>query len=272
MKKNGFRISYIIIPLLFILLGAASWYYHDHHNKAVLATVDAYIKNSYKAERNFIENIPIYRDFATPKKEETLRKFLLKEHLAAAEKFGLPPVKDEKQIKKLSKEGKLVQLSPGKGKLYFFYNVRKKYRYLTPGALKGLEKITHRFRKNLNRKTDVPPVKLAISSVLRPQAYQGKLTKRNYNATVVSTHSCGISFDIFFDDYFVALPFPGESEKLAEDISNKLRTRFGFILGDSLRRQFRSVLMETLIQLQDEGRLYAILERRQRCYHVTILE
>jgi len=118
----------------------------------------------------------------------------------------------------------------------------------------------------------LPPVKLAISSALRPISYQKGLTKKNINATIESTHTYGISFDIFFDDYYISFPEPTTSNNVSRELQEKFRTRFGFLTGDALRRQFHSVLMETLIELQDEGMIYAILERKQHCYHVTILK
>ncbi len=141
---------------------------------------------------------------------------------------------------------------------------------MTPKALKGLNKIVTRFQKNIRKRIkNAPAVKVAISSVIRTTKYQKKL----FGVEFVSTHSYGSTFDIFFDDYFVQLP---ESKLLANNqtfktIQKKMDKKFGFLLGDALRQQFRSILMETLIQLQNEGVLYAILEKRQRCYHITIL-
>ena len=42
-------------------------------------------------------------------------------------------------------------------------------------------------------------------------------------------------------------------------------------MGDALRRQFKSTLMETLLELQREGEIYVFYEEDNRCYHVTVL-
>ena len=118
----------------------------------------------------------------------------------------------------------------------------------------------------------VNQVKFAVSSMLRPTGYQTQLRDRNTNASLVSSHSQGVSFDIFYDEYFVRLPDPAPDLSAPEAaVQEALKQRVGYLLGASLRRQFRAALTETLLQLQDEGLVYVILEKRQRCYHVTVL-
>ena len=128
----------------------------------------------------------------------------------------------------------------------------------------GLKRLTERLQQVLNRYGDYPPIKIALSSVIRPAAYQESLRRSNANASLVSSHSYGVSFDIFYDDFFVDLP--GDDPAL-----EPLRLRMGFLLGRSLRRQFHAVLAETLLELQSDGKVYVIWERNQRCYHVTVL-
>jgi hypothetical protein len=243
--------------------------YTVYAGRELVGDVRSYLDGVYRIERDFIESIPIYEDYATPRMEQALRRYLLHDHLRVADRCGVSPVMHESEIAALARAGALTKLSSGADQLYYFYNVREKYRYLTPRAARGLEKLVLRFQENLNRKRSLPPVKIAISSVLRPVSYQRDLRGRNINATIVSTHSRGTSFDIFYDDYYISLP--SRSSWISGAVLTELRRRFGFLLGDALRRQLRSVLMETLLQLQEEGSLYVTLERRQRCYHVTVL-
>ena len=142
---------------------------------------------------------------------------------------------------------------------------------MTPGAFEGIKKIAERFQENINKRKELPPVKFAVSSAIRSSKYQKSLKNKNTNAVIKSTHSTGVSLDIFYDDYFVKLTEYKGSSRTSQFVLDRLRNKFGFLLGDSLRRQFRTILLETLIQLQNEGWLYAILEQRQRCYHVTII-
>lgn len=223
-------------------------------------------------ERACIETLPVYEDYATPEMEGRLRSFLLPYHLQAARAGGLEAVADERALAALVRNGRLRALQPGGDGRYYFYNVRPQYRYLTPGAAKGLDGLTARFQENLQRhRSGLPPVKIALSSVLRPVNYQGALQGRNVNATAQSSHPHGISFDIFYDEFRMVLPGGRARTPLSGALMTLTRRHTGPLMGSSLRRQFRSVLMETLIQLQEEGVLYAILEKNQRCYHVTIL-
>ncbi len=263
MKKAKYITAGVATALLVSLL------YAVYAGRSIVGDVRSYLDRVYRIERDFIENIPIYEDFANPRMEGELRRYLLHDHLRIADACGVSPVMHESEIDDLVREGKLTKLSSGANALYYFYNVREKYRYLTPLAARGLEKLVIRFQENLNKKRKLPPVKIAISSVLRPVSYQQNLRGRNINATIVSTHSRGISFDIFYDDYYISLP--SHSSWLSGAVLSELRRRFGFLLGDALRRQLRSVLMETLLQMQGEGSLYVTLERRQRCYHITVL-
>jgi hypothetical protein len=262
--------------LVWILAGAliaavSSALCYRYYFKTTVGDVVSYLDKIHSIERGYIENIPLYDDYNTPMREMKLRTFLFPAHIDVAIKSGMKPVAIDDSLQDLVGSKKLVQLKSGQEKLYYFYNVRNKYRVLTPRAACGLTLLTERFQQNIATRMKLPPVKIALSSLLRPVSYQNNLRSVNANATEVTTHSYGVSFDIYFDDYFVSLPRPAPSNAISASVLELIRTRFGFLLGDALRGQFRSVLMETLIQLQDEGVLYAIVERNQRCYHVTIV-
>ncbi len=229
--------------------------------------VREYVKEAYRVEREFATKVPIYEDFATPEMETNLRRYLLMDHLRVAEKEGIGLLESDAEIQKLVKDGRLVPARVEEETAsYHFHNVPKENRYLTPRARDGLELIAKRFQDNLaKRAAGVPPVRIAISSVLRTTGYQKDLQKKNVNASFASSHSYGVSFDIFYDDYYVKLA------AAPAGVPEELRTRLGYLMGDSLMRQFRAVLIETLLELQKEGEIYAILEKNQRCYHVTVL-
>jgi hypothetical protein len=253
-----------------LLAGAGGAWFAMQSVAEIKTQTLAYLENSSRIERSFIERLPIYEDFATPARESALRTYLLADHLAAARRYGIAPIERDAELKALVDAGALTEAVNTAESLYFFYNVPKKYRYLTPDAKAGLEKLAERLQSNLRRRGEYPPVKIAISSMLRPASYQERLRDRNGNASQTSSHSYGVSFDVFYDEYYVALPAAPEAGAQAEIIAD-LRRRLGYLQGQSLRRQFHAALMETLLQLQDEGALYAILEKSQRCYHVTIL-
>lgn len=266
LKKGKF---FLFTAILLIFFGIAAFVIFYLGN-GIIKDVNEYVDRIYKIERDYIENFPAYEDYGTSEKEATLRQFLLMDHLKVAES-KMDPLASDKEIDKLVNEKKLIAVEVGKDIPYYFYNVPKKYRYLTPETKKGLDMIAERFQATLRKKKDVPVVKIAVSSAIRPDSYQQKLREKNGNASFASSHSYGVSFDIFYEDYFVKLPDPDGTIYISRAIQDTLRTRFGFLMGDSLQRQFRSMLMETLIELQEEGKIYAILEKRQKCYHVTVL-
>jgi len=235
---------------------------------AIASYVEEYQKSSYNIERLFIENIPVYRDYAKPSMIAELQKFDLPKHAVEVVKHGTFPMKNPDDINKYVKEGKLVPLTSGSDSLYYFHNVQKESRYLTPKAKDGLDTVAERFQQKLKvHNAGLPVVKLAVSSVIRTVDYQEKIFGRKF----VSLHSYGGCFDIFFEDYYIQLPEPEKSGGIYDRIKKSLHGRTGYLMGDALREQFRSVLMETLIELQREGILYAFLEDDRRCYHITIL-
>ncbi|MBN1496998.1 MAG: hypothetical protein JXA07_09535 [Spirochaetes bacterium] len=233
--------------------------------------VYSYLETIQKMEHRYIELIPLYEDYATTIIEKQLRTRLFQDHMRIALGSGNKPLERDEDIEPALESGRLVSLESGADAPYYFYNVRKLYRALDLDTARGLDRLAHRFQDSIMSRGDLPPVKIAISSALRPASYQSVLRDLNENAVPITTHSYSVSFDVFYDDYYVVLPYPENVNTLSAAIIEMMRTRIGFMLGDSLRSQFRSVLAETLVRLQEEGLLYAILEKRQKCYHVTII-
>jgi len=259
----------IIFILSSALIIAASIVIINKKEASLVSYVKSYQDMVYTIERNFIENIPVYHDFAKPRMEQELMKFSLKEQGAEAVKHGIKPLKNSDDINEAVKQGKLVSIDTGPEKLYYFHNVRREFRYLTPTAKDALELTAQRFQDKIEaRKEGLPPVKLAVSSVIRTADHQEKIFGRKF----VSIHSFGACFDIFFEDYYVQLPVPETEKGAQEEIRKSLHSRSGFLLGDALREQFKTVLMETLLELQREGRIYVFFEDDNRCYHITVLK
>ncbi len=258
-------LSWTISTVLIIAVSAFLIYSKE---KALTDYVAAYQDMAYKAERGFIESIPIYRDFATPTMISELTKFDLKDSASEASKHGVIPLKNIEDINSNIKSGKLVPVDSPDEKLYYFHNVQKEYRYLTPGGKLGLELVAGRFQQKIQEhKQGLPVVKLAVSSVIRTVDYQEKIFGRKF----VSTHSYGGCFDIFFEDYFVQLPVPENTGNTEEKIRKSLHGRTGFLMGDALREQFHTILMKTLLELQREKKIYVFFEEENRCYHITVL-
>lgn len=242
-------------------------------------------KNFYQYARSFeravIDQVSIFEDYATEAVEKKLRKHLQADHMKAARLFvkqkGYEPLVSEKEATAAVKSGALAHAPGGTNALYYYYNVALEHRYLRPEALKTLELITLRFQEKISALGVQGDVKLAVSSALRTRGYQKSVRKKNQNAVIESTHSYGVSFDLFYEDFYVSLSSqeflkePDWVVSLYGESFEKLRVKHGFLLGDALRRQMHTLLHQSLVELQEEGVLYAILEKRQKCYHVTAL-
>lgn len=270
------RIRVLLVPALLtgsILVGLFTGYAYEKQNSVASMerlekAKNEFLERAKKIERKIVENHPIYSDFRTSQKESELRRYLLQDHLREAAKTGIPPIASEKEMQSLMENGDLVDIQK-EPSYYYFYNVRKQYRILTPESLDGLRLLGEVVQKKANLKEEKALAKFAISSVTRPDSYQKDLTVRNSNAALESSHSYGVSVDLFYDDFYLYMEPDYHQESGERKILDDFRTRMGFLMGDALRRQLRSILAESLLDLQRAGALYAIWEKRQRVYHVT---
>ncbi len=267
--KRSFVTSCVCVVLLFTVLTLS---FHLYHNNPYIQG-QHYIKLSRTIQQNYLAKLAIYTDYTSLKKESLLRTYLLPYHLKAARGRNPKPIVNDQEISTSLSQGLLVKLDEKLEAFCFFYNVPHKYRYLSPHANQTLIHLGERFQKVLKSYQVHHQVKFAISSALRPVSYQKQLGKNNANASLVSSHSYGESFDIFYDEFYVFLPVESSKESKSKDHADyfhtTLRRQLGFLLGQSLRRQLRSVLTEAILQLQEEKKIYAVLEKKQRCYHIT---
>ena len=269
-KKIWFMSSITFLVILFSL-----YFLFAQYQDNILKEVKEHLNNIYQIERSYIKKLPTYQDYITNNKKQQLRTFLLNDHLQVTKNQNIKPIKSQKDIQTLKKSNQLIYMDVYKNDyLFYFYNVRKENRYLAPKTLEGLIQLTQKLNQKLAEKihTNIPNIKIAISSAIRTETYQKQLQHKNSNAAFKSSHSYGISFDIFYDDFIVEIPIDKKKkDNFMVSIKNMITNKMKFILGDSLRRQFHALLVDTLLELQEEKFLYAIWEKNQKCYHVTIL-
>ncbi len=233
-------------------------------------SIDAIVefnRETARIEQRVIQNFPIFSDYLSSSRRKKLRKYLLEHHLRLADNSGMPLIETDENIIDLESDRRLVSLK-GDDIPYYFYNVPDKYRFGTAATKEGLFRISERFNKKLRLENGVE-ARYAISSAVRSAGKQNKLRKINANASLESSHSYGVSVDIFYDDFYISIPKREDVGSLTYMLVEKVRPRTGFLLGDALARQLRSVLMESIIELQEEGKLIAIIEERQRVFHVS---
>lgn len=160
--------------------------------------------------------------------------------IAAAEKWGVRPVKNREDAEKRKKELVYIGASP-------YYHVDPLYSsipYLVPRAAILLEDIGKAFYDSLYAK-GVPLNQFIVTSVLRSEDDVVKLRRRNGNATERSCHLFGTTFDICYNRYHA--------------VSQSVR-------DDTLKY----VLCEVLRDMREQERCYIKYEVKQSCFHMTV--
>ena len=151
----------------------------------------------------------------------------------------------EENVDELVKNGRLVEVESNK--YYIVRNLTHSYAYLIPEAVVLLEDIGIRFQAKL-REQDLPKYRFEISSLLRTEEMQRKLTRVNRNATPNGTaHYYGTTFDIAFHKY----------------------ERNGDRFEDS---EIEGIMKQTLREMRQECRFLIVKESRNKCFHMTVVK
>ena len=162
----------------------------------------------------------------------------------AATRNGLPPFKSraeiESQYKKLQKSKKLVHISTNSK--YIVRNLTYSSPYVVPKVKELLDDIAESFQEKTQSKC-----RFVVTSVLRTEEDVAKLRKINGNASAASCHCHATTIDISY-------------VRFGEDI---IKPRDDY--------ELRLALAQTLYELRKEGRCYVKIERKQFCYHITVI-
>ena len=167
--------------------------------------------------------------------------------LAAAQRWGVTPVKNRADAEARKKELVYVDCSP----YYHVDPLRQSIPYLVPRAAVLLNDIGQAFFDSLYIK-GVPLHKLIVTSVLRTEEDVVRLRHFNGNATENSCHLYGTTFDICYNRY-----------KTVEEPEGPSRRQ---VRNDTLK----FVLSEVLRDMREQGRCYIKYEVKQGCFHMTV--
>jgi len=131
--------------------------------------------------------------------------------------------------------------------LYQLKNLTSSRPYLIPEAVDLLNEIGYRFQTELKEKK-YKNYRFRITSLLRTEEDQNKLTHRNSNATEHSAHLYGTTFDISYKD-------------------------FCRVDNDSIESRYETVqtLTNVLVKMREECKFLAVRERKQSCFHITVV-
>jgi hypothetical protein len=169
-------------------------------------------------------------------------------HLLHAQKNGInPPFATneelELQIDSLLKNNILVELQSND--LYKIKRLRHSHPYLTPNTAQMINEIATRFNEKI-KEYKVGDYRIMLTSLLRTEETQNKLSKRNVNAASLSAHYFATTIDISYKDFY-------NVEK------------------DSVEGKWEAIqaLSKVLSDMREECKLLALRERKQACFHIT---
>lgn len=166
--------------------------------------------------------------------------------IVAATKYGVKPVKDDKDAENRKNELVYVGSSPW----FHVDRLSSSSPYLVPRAAVLLQDIGRAFYDSLDAK-GVPLHKIITTSVLRTKKSVEKLRTRNGNATENSCHLYGTTVDICYNRY-----------KTVQDPKGPKRRE---VTNDTLKW----ILCEVLRDMREQGRCYVKYEKKQGCFHLT---
>ncbi len=174
-------------------------------------------------------------------------------HLKHAKQGGVLPFNTNKEFKKevgaLIKDDKLVEIKDNR--YYRVCELTYSHPYLTPEAKDFLTDLGKRFQKKLDEH-DLPKYYFQISSLLRTNENQKKLSRTNGNASANTSHAYGTTFDIPYFTVVKRTLFWNEAE-VSDGRASKL-------------------LSEAIGELRKEGRCVAVTERNEACIHITVIK
>jgi len=227
----------------------------------------------YMAEQEVIfEELPTL----TVGQMQLLRRSLNAQHLAAAQRFGIPSIPRREQVADRVEEANMVRISETSH--YWVSRLTHSFPYVTPAGAAALDSIGVRFSERLSNR-GLPPFRFSVTSVLRTAEDQARLRGVNVNAAQgPSSHQFGTTFDLHYQRFRFGgnaraeveqalgpLPFSflyDEFETELDSFYQTMATRYASRIGAELGR--------VLIALENEGVALSLRERLQPVYHVTV--
>jgi uncharacterized protein YcbK (DUF882 family) len=160
---------------------------------------------------------------------------------------------------------KLVQLGDTT-ELWALHNLNFSVPYVTPSAEAMITEIAQRFQQKLDS-LGVPRYRIVITSALRTTEKQAALRRVNSNASKVeSAHEFGTTVDIAYRRFAApvdAAPIPADTiRRLADSVLVKT--------ANLRSAELQAVLGRVMRDMQQEGKLLVMMERRQTVYHITV--
>lgn len=132
-------------------------------------------------------------------------------------------------------------------RLYHLKNLKHSHPYLIPEAVSMLDEIAVRFQDKLKAQK-LGNYCFFLTSILRTEESQEKLSHRNSNASDTTAHFYATTVDISYKHFL--------------NLDN-----------DSVVPKWEIIqeLTKTLLEMRKECKLLAVRERKQSCFHITVV-
>ncbi|HLP05269.1 MAG TPA: DUF5715 family protein [Paludibacter sp.] len=170
-------------------------------------------------------------------------------HLLHAQRNGITPFCSNREFdaKIGDYEKRYILVKVTDSRFYQLKSLSHSLPYLIPEAVDMLNEIGYRFQEQLVEKK-YHNYRFRITSLLRTLETQGKLCHRNRNATEHSAHLYGTTVDISYKNFY-------STEK------------------DTIEASYEAVqtLTKVLSEMRKECRLLVVRERKQACFHITVV-
>lgn len=244
--------------------------------QGVQAMEDALVAWESEAEAAF-ESVELLSDDEIA----TLRRSRNARHIELAQELGIGPPDTRAEADSLARLYGLAAIETDS--LYTVLPGQYSLPLLTPSAAASLDSIAVRFRDRLSAR-GLPPFRFAVSSVWRTGADQAALRGVNANAAANrSSHEYGTTYDITYNPTrFSAAPdalrpppvvdarVPGFLHPMIQERMTEAERRALDRLAADYPSRLTALLGRALVELEDEGVLVVVRERRQPVYHVTL--
>ena len=166
-----------------------------------------------------------------------------KTQIVAARKYGIMPLKDRLEAKRLIEEGQLKHIRSCKD--YQLAPMGHSIPYLTKNSAELLNEIGENFRDSLKSK-GLCEYKILVTSLLRTDKDVELLMKKNSVAVKNSAHRHATTFDISYRNFVPVGLFNNTDDG-----------------------ELKKVLSEVLRDLRNEKLCYVKYESSQSCFHIT---
>lgn len=199
----------------------------------------------------------------------SLRTYLNKKHVARAQSLGVSGLSTREAAQDFVSANELVLLETNG--LYHVEPMDYSVPYVTESTAHLLALIGQRFQEAL-RAEGLPPYKFVITSATRSEEDQKALRRINGNAVPVSSHNYGTTVDIHYRKFFYAPTqdtLPDQEGILRTLLREQLETDYAN-LGQAYHSRLEALLGRVLLDLQREGKVLVIYERRQPVFHITV--